>query len=258
MESESAALVSRILWNRVNAADVLRVAASTADFFAGLKRSFLRSSILRKSEMFSSSVCKESPLVPLGSASMPEPGGTPDEAALAFPLDILSSSIRVVPPEDSLPRRWLKELLYLEIGVGFGEPEAEDGRIGCSSPVFLPAEAGIVGGGILRGSPKLEDVMVRLEVVRGDTPSGGSTSDGDADNGGALKGCIDIEGRLATAPLLSPTTRPTGPTFAAESTLRGGDADEGEALPMSRTARNVDMGLAPVIGPTWWNVERLP
>lgn len=208
--------------------------------------------------MFSSSVCKESPLAPLGSASMPEPGGAPDDVALAFPLDMLSSSIRVVPPDDSLPRRWLKELLYLEMGAGLGELDAEDGKTGCSNPIFRPTEAGTVGGGIVRGSLKLDDVIVRLALARGDTSSGGSTSDGDADNGGALKGWIDIEGRLAIAPLLSPATRPTGPTLAAESSLRGGDADEGEVLPMSRTARNVDMGLAPVIGPTWWNVERLP
>lgn len=163
-----------------------------------------------------------------------------------------------MPPDDNLPRRWLKELLYLEMGAGFGELDAEDGKTGCSNPIFRPAEAGTVGGGIVRGSLKLDDVIVRLALVRGDTPSGGSTSDGDADNGGALKGWMDIEGRLAIAPLLSPATRPTGPTLAAESSLRGGDAEEGDVLPMSRTARNVDMGLAPVIGPTWWNVERLP
>ena len=119
---------------------------------------------------------------------MPEPGGAPDDVALAFPLDMLSSSIRVVPPDDSLPRRWLKELLYLEIGAGLGELDAEDGKIGCSNPIFRPAEAGTVGGGIVRGSLRLDDVIVRLALVRGDTPSGGSTSDGDADNGGALKG----------------------------------------------------------------------
>ena len=176
-----------------------------------------------------------------------------NQVAHRMTLHLLSRS-----PDDSLPRRWLKELLYLEIDEGLGEPEAEDGKTGCSNPIFRPAEAGTVGGGIVRGSLKLEDVIVRLPLVRGEAPSGGSTSDGDADNGGALKGWIDIEGRLAIAPLLSPAMRPTGPTLAAEICFRGGDADEGEVLPISRTARNVDMGLAPVIGPTWWNVERLP
>lgn len=58
IESESAALESRIRWNRDKAAVVavvLRLGASTLLELAGFIRSFRRSSILRNSEMFSSS-----------------------------------------------------------------------------------------------------------------------------------------------------------------------------------------------------------
>ena len=52
-----------------------------------------------------------------------------------------------------------------------------------------PAEAGTAGGGIALGSATLPGAVgVRLDVVRGETPRGESTKDGDADNGGALKG----------------------------------------------------------------------
>jgi hypothetical protein len=105
MESDRAAFESRIFWNRVRAADVLRVAASTAAALTGFKRSFLKSKSLRKSDMFSSSVWRDSPLLPAGSAKIPDPGWALEEVALAFPLDMLSSSIRTLPPEDNLPRR---------------------------------------------------------------------------------------------------------------------------------------------------------
>ena len=36
-----------------------------------------------------------------------------------------SSTILLVPPKDDLPRRWVKLLLYLLRGVGFGELEAD-------------------------------------------------------------------------------------------------------------------------------------
>ena len=53
IESERAALDSRMRWKRVKAF-VLRVASRT-DEFSGFNRSFLESSSLRKADMFSSS-----------------------------------------------------------------------------------------------------------------------------------------------------------------------------------------------------------
>ena len=55
MESDNSLLESRIRWKRVSAAVVLRVEASVEVASEGVSKSFLRSSILRKSEMFSSS-----------------------------------------------------------------------------------------------------------------------------------------------------------------------------------------------------------
>jgi hypothetical protein len=127
-ESERAELESLMRWNRVRAAEVRRVAASTAADRVGFSRSFLKSSSFKKSEIFSSSACMESALVPVASARMPEPGCAVDDVALPLPLELLSSSARVVPPEDGRPRRWLKELLYFEIDDGLGDAEF-DGTI---------------------------------------------------------------------------------------------------------------------------------
>ena len=55
MDSDSTALESRIRWKRVNAAEVLLVEASIPAALDGVRRSFLVSNILRKSEIFSSS-----------------------------------------------------------------------------------------------------------------------------------------------------------------------------------------------------------
>jgi hypothetical protein len=189
MESDNAALESRIRRKRFKAAEVRRVAASTAAAFTGLSRSFLVSSILRKSEMFSSSACKESALVPVPSARIPDPGWAFDEAVLPLPLELLSSSVLMGPPEDNLPRRWLNELLYLEIGAPLGEADVEDG-LACSavvSKVFRWPMEGTIGGVFLAAA---EAPMESGPVTptRGEALKGVSTSDGEADNGGALKG----------------------------------------------------------------------
>lgn len=113
IESDRTALESRMRWNRARAADVDvgRRAPDSVDVdLVGFMRSFRVSSNFRNSEMFSSSAWNDSALVPVASASKPEPGWTFDEAALALPLE-LSSSVLVVPAVEGRPRRWLKELL---------------------------------------------------------------------------------------------------------------------------------------------------
>lgn len=107
IESERAAFESRMRWKRARAADVavgfrgLASAEAELDWFI---KSFCKSSIFKNSDIFSSSACIDSALVPVASASRPEPGWTFDDVALAFPLE-LSSSALFVPPEDGRPRR---------------------------------------------------------------------------------------------------------------------------------------------------------
>lgn len=191
--------------------------------------------------------------MPVTSARIPDPGCALDEVALALPLELLSSSVRLVPPDDSLPRRWLNELLYLDMGAGLGDAEVEE-AIACSgravAGLLRLVEAASVGGGILLVSAELAGAL------------GGSTSEGDADSGGALNGWKERDGRLVTPALPSPASaaaRPTGRIFAAGRSFCGGDAEgEGDVVPNSRAARRVEMGLALVVGPTWWNVDKLP
>lgn len=112
IESDSAAFESRMRWKRARAAEVEvgRLKPDSSDVeLLGFMRSFLVSSIFKNSEIFSSSAWNDSALVPVASASKPEPGCTFDEAALALSLE-LSSSVFIVPPVDGRPRRWLKEL----------------------------------------------------------------------------------------------------------------------------------------------------
>lgn len=190
IESDKAAFESRIRWKRANAAEVavgFRGPGSSAVELDVFIKSFLESSIFKKSEMFSSSAWMDSALVPVASARTPEPGWTLEDAALVLPLEWSSSSL-FVPPEDGRPRRWLKELLYLDIGAGLGEAEFED-EMACSETraAGRRAEAATEGGGIILESI---DVPVdgRIGPVRGDTPRGVSTRAGDADRDGALNG----------------------------------------------------------------------
>lgn len=107
IDSERAVLESRIPRKRDRAAEVavvLRARLSMSVSLEGFSKSFLRSSIFRNSEMFWSSAWIESALVPVASASNPEPGWAPEDVALALPLE-LSSSALVTFPDDGLPRR---------------------------------------------------------------------------------------------------------------------------------------------------------
>lgn len=113
------------------------------------KRSFLDSSILRKSEILSSSACKDPELATPGSIGVPKLGWMVDELTLTLPLEILSSSVLLAPPEDSRALLWLKELLYFEIGAGLGDPDVDDAiALSDSCAGFLNA-MGALGGGIL-------------------------------------------------------------------------------------------------------------
>lgn len=260
-ESERAELESLMRWNRVRAAEVRRVAASMAADRVGLKRSFLKSSIFKKSEIFSSSACMESALVPVASARMPEPGCAVDDVALPLPLELLSSSTRGVPPEESRPRRWLKELLYFEIGAGLGDAEFDD-PIACSGGATVDFRGNGVGppGGVdCRFVASAEGPVVggRTMPMRGAAPRGDSPSAGEADSGGALNGWKDPEGRRAMLAWLSPTSaavRPVGMMILVGGGGGGGDDDggggDGELVPNARAARRVEIGLAPVTGPT--------
>ena len=106
MESESAALDSRMRWYFDSAA-VVRLMDASLDAesvrFRLLSSSFCSRS-LRKSEMFSSSVWTEPELPPSRRCA--------EDEALPFPLLLLSSSVLLPPaPEENFDRRLLKLLL---------------------------------------------------------------------------------------------------------------------------------------------------
>jgi hypothetical protein len=261
MESERAALESLIRWNRFKAADVLLVLASAPEESPEcwkLFRSFFKSSIFRNSPIFSSSSWIEPELPPPASASTPEPGCA-DDAALPFPLLLLSSSTLLPPPDDSLALLLLKLLLYLEeIGAGLGELEADDvtafsGRIEIPFGGTNPVE-GV--GGTRVASVNWLNAEARATEVRGDIWIGVSLRDGEAERDGALNGWKDTEGLLWTA---------NPPSFERTEALEpwidrrlGAPLGESEGDWGPCWARRADRGLEPVVGPTWWNVDKLP
>lgn len=154
--------------------------------------------------MFSSSSWTEPELAAPASASRPEPGWVED-VALPLPLLVWSSSVLFAPPEDNLARRWLKLLLYLVIGAGFGELDADDviafsGNLGACLCAGLE---GVAGGGIPRASFKVARTGARPREVRGE-PANGDVIAGEADNEGVLNGWKDMEGRRA--PAATPST----------------------------------------------------
>jgi hypothetical protein len=102
IDSVSALLDSRIDWNFESWAVVLLVDASPEG--SKLCRFFLLSNNFKKSEILSSSVCKEPELAP-PSAIIPEPGWA-EEDKLCLPLLPWSSSTNLLPvPNDDLARR---------------------------------------------------------------------------------------------------------------------------------------------------------
>ena len=196
IESDNSLFESRMRWKRVSAAVVLRVEASVAAASDGVRRSFLRSSILRKSEMFSSSSWTEPELAPPTSANRPEPGCAADDVALPLPLLVWSSSVFVVPPEDNRARLWLKLLLYLVIGVGFGELEPEEATAfsGTFEPFFWAGLGGLASGGMPLASFKEASTGNLPKDVLGELANGEFMA-GEADKDGVLNGWKDIDGR---------------------------------------------------------------
>lgn len=191
IESDKAVFASFIFWNLSNVAVVVLLldAGSKVEPSGPLdNKSFRWSSILRNSEMLSSSVSTtgKTPEVesrcPVAIAD--------DELMLAFPLELLSSSVLLPPPVERRPRLWLNELLYFEIGACFGEADIEE-KTACSGKTC--AERGRVDGfGILLGdgaAPRTFWVGLTL-IFEGSLVDGlrGAPGPGEAESGGALNG----------------------------------------------------------------------
>lgn len=206
MESDSAALESRIRWNRLSAAAVLLVDASAAPEDGDDNRSFCSSIIFKNSEMFSPSSSATEPELPppvAGSVIKPDPGCAED-VVLPLPLLAWSSSVRsVVPPDDNRARRWLKLLLYLVSGVGLGELEVDEAATlsDVNEPALRPAGVGLADGAT-PSSVKDPNVGTLAECVRGELAKG-ETPRGDADSVGVLNGCTENELRRLAAAALS-------------------------------------------------------
>jgi hypothetical protein len=274
-ESESAVCESLMRWYLFSWAVVLRMVASLAAWSLRLKlfSSFLDSSNFKKSEMFSSSVLTSPELASSPSPSVPEPRCT-EEVALPFPLLRLSSSVLLPPPEENLLLRCPKLLLYRLIGAGFGELDADeamaasfgsDGVLSAAwgsalsdvrflgwfselGTIFLPKE--------LPGLPK-ELLGLPVELL-GDAGTAGPGA-GDDDSEPALNGWNETDVRRWYDGVSAERREDFEPCAVRwlGGSFCGGDSvgdDEG----MSRAARSADMGLVPVGGPTWWNVDRLP
>ena len=202
--------------------------------------------------MLSSSVAIDPELAPPPSAKISEPGCAIDEAMLALPLLMLSSSVLLPPPDDNFAFRCLKLLLYL-VGAGFGELDPEDVAT-CSCAIGEPRE------GIEPRGPRADGVRTSANAPSVDArprdprASGGaicSICRGDADNEGVLKGIKDTEGLRATVGAPS-TERRDDLEPCADRLLEGAFGDcrsVGDCEPISRAARSADKGLEPVGGP---------
>lgn len=113
----------------------------------------------------------------------------------------------MLDPRESFPRRWLKLLLYLLIGVGFGDPDADE-AIAFSGTTGTPRK----DAGIPAVSEDLFLAWVRAlipELREYDCGEGGGNispacemgaeGTGDAEREPALNGWKDADGRLAIA-----------------------------------------------------------
>jgi len=261
IDSVNALFDSRIDWNFESWSRVLWAAALFD--FSKLVRVFLLSKSFKKSEMLSSSVCRESELAPPASASMPEPGWT-DEETLCLPLLPWSSSVTILlaPPKDDLPRRWPKLLLYLLIGVGLGELDMDE-AIALSARTGPPRS--VAGIPAVREDRFLAWARALIPDVRGnDCGDWGRSISlckgfprlGDEDNEPALKGWKDTDGlRTMEAPSRIREVI-TGLLLGKE--LIGGELG---SEPIVLAALSADIGLEPLGGTSCtspWNVDKLP
>lgn len=144
------------------------------------------------------------------------------------------------------------------MGAGLGDAELEEDTAFSEGPgKGFREDVGIDGGGMFLES----EVGGRDDPGRGDAPSGGSTREGEAESGGALNGWKETEGRRATAAPSPARTaaRPTGLTLPGGTARRDDESDGAwDAASVSPAARRAEIGLAPVVGPTWWKLDRLP
>lgn len=135
-----------------------------------------------------------------------------------------------------------------------GDAELED-EMACSDGMERGrrAEAAEEGGGMKRESADVP-VCMREDILRGETPKGESARAGEAERGGALKGWKETEGRRGKLDgPLSPAicaARPVDTTLAGGRSFLGESDGEGDVAPESLSARNAEIGLAPVDGPT--------
>lgn len=70
-----------------------------------------------------------------------------------------------------------------------------------------------------------------------------------------------MDGLLATLALASfaiVAARPAGLALAVVGFRLGEAGGDGDEAPDSLAARSAEIGLAPVVGPTWWKVDILP
>ena len=119
---------------------------------------------------------------------------------LVFPLLLLSSSVLLPPPAESLALRCPKLLLYLESGGGLGEVDA-DGKNGASCRAGDSRDEGCLrtpNASRFLASARALSAEAWPSDPRGDDVSSCSAGAGEADNEGALNGTKDTDGRLPT------------------------------------------------------------
>jgi hypothetical protein len=164
----------------------------------------------------------------------------------------------VVPPDDNLARRWLKLLLYLVTGAGFGETDADDAITlsEVKDPVLRPARAD-PDDGETPSSVREPNVGILAECVRGELAKGEAPR-GDADSVGVLNGWTENELlRLAAAARSEFRELCVAVACACIDGLAVSGVG-GELELKSWALRRADIGLVPLVIPVRWKVDKLP
>lgn len=170
---------------------------------------------------------------------------------LAFPL-LVSSSVLLLPPVESLDFLCPKLLLILVGGAGLGELDIDEGTA-CSPGMGEPREGtepyglregfrasfNAANGEPLPNEPRAEAIIC-------------SAWEGEADSEGLLNGMKETEGLLPT-PEAPSAERRDDRDPCAERVFGGallGIVSSGDSDPAIRAARSADRGLVPAGGPT--------